>query len=94
MLDEWKELERRFGNTATITNVLLERLQTAVKFGEEDNNNRQPFSDVCADVDSQLDFLSGLGCLNYPAAIPYCRELTTFFSLEIGIAGSPACTEK
>ena len=37
--DVWKELERRFGNTAAITNVLLVRLQTAAKFGEEDSDS-------------------------------------------------------
>ena len=67
--DVWKELERRFGNTAAITNVLLVRLQTAAKFGEEDSDKLQAFADVCADVDSQLDFLPGLGCLNYLTAI-------------------------
>ena len=64
-----KELERRFGNTAAITNVLLVRLQTAAKFGEKDSDKLQAFADVCADVDSQLDFLPGLGCLNYLTAI-------------------------
>lgn len=67
--DVWKDLERRFGNTAAITNVLLVRLQTAAKFGEEDSDKLQAFADVCADVDSQLDFLPGLGCLNYLTAI-------------------------
>ena len=65
----WKELERRFGNTAAISNILLVPLQTAAKFGEEDSDKLQAFADVCADVDSQLDFLPGLGCLNYLTAI-------------------------
>ena len=67
--DVWTELERRFGNTAAITNVLLERLRKAARFGEGDDDKLQAFADVCADVDSQLDFLPGLGCLNYFTAI-------------------------
>ena len=55
--DVWTELERRFGNTAAFTNVLLERLRKAARFGEGDGDKLQAFADVCADVDSQLDFL-------------------------------------
>ena len=37
------------------------------------------FADVCADVDSQLDFLPGLACLNYPNAIkPIVEKLPPF----------------
>ena len=76
--DVWKELERRFGNTAAISNVLLVRLQTAAKFGE-DSDKLQAFADVCADVDSQLDFLPVLGCLNYLTAIgPIVENLPHF----------------
>ena len=67
--DVWTELERRFGNTAAITNVLIERLRKTGKFGEGDSDRLQAFADVCADVNSQLDFLPGLGYLNYPTAI-------------------------
>ena len=52
-----------------IVNVLLARLQAAAEFGEEDSDKLQAFADVCADVDSQLDFLPVLGCLNYLTAI-------------------------
>ena len=38
LLEVWTELERRFGNPAAITNVLLIRLRKAAKFGEGDNN--------------------------------------------------------
>ena len=72
--DVLKELERRFGNTAAITNVLLVRLQTAAKFGEEDIDKLQAFADVYADVDRQLDFLPGLGCLNYLTTIGHIVE--------------------
>ena len=65
----WTELERRFGNPAAITNVLLTRLRKAAKFGKGDNDKLQLFADVCADVDSQLDFFPGLGCLNYLSSI-------------------------
>ena len=67
--DVWTELERRFGNTAAFTNVLLERLRKAARFGEGDADKLQAFADVCADVDSQLDFLPSLRCLNYLTAI-------------------------
>ena len=34
---------------------------------------------MCADVDCQLDFLPGLGCLNYPSAIgPIVENLPNF----------------
>ena len=64
LLDVWTELERRFGNTTAITNVLLERLRKTARFGEGDSDKLQSFADVCTDVDRQLDFLPGLGCLN------------------------------
>ena len=67
--DLWKELERRFGSTAVITNVLLERLREASAFGNHDNAKLQEFADLCADVNSQLATLPGLACLNYPNAI-------------------------
>ena len=66
---DWAQLERRFGNPAAITNVLLEKLHKTAKFGEGDSDKLQTFADVCADVDSQIDFLPGLGCLNYLTAI-------------------------
>lgn len=77
--DLWKELERRFGNTAAITNALLERLTEAAKFGEKDLDDLQTFSDLCADVDSQLKYLPGLACLNYPNVIrPIVEKLPSF----------------
>ena len=65
--DLWKELERRFGSTAVITNSLLERLREASAFGNHDNSKLQEFADLCADVNSQLANLPRLACLNYPA---------------------------
>ena len=77
--DVWTELERRFGNTAAITNVLVQRLQHTSRFEQGDSDKLQRFADVCADVDSQLDFLPGLGCLNYPSAIgPIIENLPNF----------------
>ena len=74
----WTELERRFGSTVAITNVLVQRLQNTSRF-EGDSDKLQRFADVCADVDSQLDFLPGLGCLNYPTAIgPIVENLPNF----------------
>jgi len=76
--DVWTELERRFGNPAAITNVLLERLRKAAKFGEGDKDKLQAFADICSDVDNQLDFLPGLGCLNYITSIgPIVKNLPT-----------------
>ena len=72
----WTELERRFGNTAAITNTLLERLTLTAKFGDGDLRGLQVFADLCGDVDSQLSYLPGLRCLNYPNVIrPIVEEL-------------------
>ena len=77
--DVWTELERHFGNTAAITNVLVQRLQNTSKFEQGDSDKLQRFADVCADVDSQLDFLPGLRCLNYPSTIgPIVENLPNF----------------
>ena len=65
----WKELETRFGSVAVITNALLERLHSSSNFHEKDHAKLQEFADLCADVDSQIDNLPGLACLNYPGAI-------------------------
>lgn len=65
----WTELERRFGNTAIITNSLLQKLQEAAKFNSRDHAKLQVFADVCTDVDNQMTYLKGLACLNYPTAI-------------------------
>ena len=75
----WTELERRFGNTAAITNALLERLGEAARFTERDKSKLQAFSDLCDDIDSQLAYLPGLLCLNYPNAIcPIVEKLPNF----------------
>lgn len=65
----WTELERRFGNTAALTQALLERLSSAASFGEKDNTRLQKLADLCVDVDCQMTHLPGLACLNYPIAI-------------------------
>ena len=67
--DVWTELERRFGNTAAITNALMQQLQHTSRFEQGDSDKLQKFVDICADEDSELDFLRGLGCLNYPSMI-------------------------
>lgn len=75
----WTELEKRFGNTAVITNTLLKKLSGAAKFNEKEREKLQMFADICADVDSQLEFLPGLACLNYPNAIkPIVERLPHF----------------
>ena len=88
--DVWTELERRFGNTAAITNVLVQRLQNTSSFEEGDSEKLQRFADLCADVDSQLDFLPGLGCLNYPSAIgPIVENLPNFIRSKRGKESCP-----
>ncbi|KAK3727951.1 hypothetical protein QZH41_004895 [Actinostola sp. cb2023] len=75
----WRELERRFGNTAAITNVLLERLTQAANFSEKNLPGLQAFADLCGDIDSQLAFLPGLSCLNYPNVLrPIVERLPNF----------------
>lgn len=75
----WRELERRFGNTAAITNALLERLTEKAAFAEKDLKGLQTFADLCGDVSSQLSYLPGLSCLNYPNVIrPIVEKLPSF----------------
>ena len=52
-----------------LTNALLERLNNASNFQEEDHAKHQQFSDLCVDVNSQIENLPGLACLHYPGAI-------------------------
>ena len=65
----WMELERRFGNTAALTQALLEWLFSAASFGEKDNTRLQKLANLCINVDYQMTHLPGLDCLNYPIAI-------------------------
>ena len=65
----WSELERRFGNAAVITNALIDRMHTTASFNENENKKLQEFVDLCEDVESQVAYLPGLACLNYPNAI-------------------------
>lgn len=65
----WAELEKRFGNAATLTRAILERPSTAPAFSEKDGARLQKLAELCADVDCQMTYLPGLACLNYPIAI-------------------------
>ena len=65
----WEELERRFGNPAKITNALLERLHETAGFSDGETAKLQEFADLCADIESQIAYLPGLACLNFPNAI-------------------------
>ena len=65
----WAELERRFGSAAAITRVLLERMDKTAAFNDGENEKLQEFADLCADVESQMSYLPGLACLNFPIAI-------------------------
>ena len=49
------------------------------EFNKKERERLQAFADLCADVDSQLEFLPGLACLNYPNAIkPIVEKLPNF----------------
>lgn len=65
----WEELERRFGNPAMITNALLECMHETAAFSDDKNIKLQEFADLCADIESQIAYLPGLACLNFPNAI-------------------------
>ena len=65
----WGELERRFGSAAAITRVLLEHMDKTAAFNDGQNEKLQEFADLCADVESQMSYLPGLACLNFPIAI-------------------------
>ena len=67
----WSELERRFGNAAVTTNALLDRIHTTVFFNENESKKLQEFADLCEDVESQVAYLPGLACLNFPNATSY-----------------------
>ena len=56
----WIKLERRFGNVAALTNVLLQRLEDAAQFSEDDAKKLQDFSDLCDNVVDQMTQLPGL----------------------------------
>jgi hypothetical protein len=53
----WKELERRFGNTAILTDAILHSLRDSAKFTAQDKTKLQAFADVCDDVDNQMTSL-------------------------------------
>ena len=70
----WAELERRFGSAAAIARVLLERMEKTAAFNDGENAKLQEFADLFADVESQLSYLPGLACLNFPIAIQPIAE--------------------
>ena len=77
--DLWVELEKRFGSAAVISSTLLECLRNTATFGDQENDKLQQFADLCADIESQVTFLPGLACLNYPSAIqPIAEKLPLF----------------
>ena len=43
-------------------------------FGENENVELQEFADRCTNVESQLNYLPGLACLNFPNAIQLIAE--------------------
>ena len=65
----WEELESRFENLAMIKNALLEHIHKTAAFSDDKNIKLQEFTDICADKESQIAYLPGLVCLNFPNAI-------------------------
>ena len=64
-----------------ISNTLLERLRDTATFDERENDNLQllQFADLCTDIESQVTYLPGLVCLNYPNAMqPITAKLPQF----------------
>ena len=77
--DLWEELERRFGSAAVISNTLLGRQRNSATFSEHNNENLQQLADLCANIESQVTYLTGLARLNYPSAIqPVTEKLPQF----------------
>jgi hypothetical protein len=76
----WTELEDRFGNPASITN--LAKLCDSSKFSDENKAKLQAFSDLCADIEAQMDYLPGLAYLNYPNTLRPIFS-TTFLNLSV-----------
>ena len=52
-----------------ITNALLERMHETAAFSDNENVKLQEFADLCAVIESQIAYLPGLACLNFPNAI-------------------------
>ena len=77
----WAELERRFGSAAAITRVLLECMSKTAAFDDSENTKLQEFADLCADVESQIDYLPGLACLNFPVD---CRKTAIVIASKMG----------
>ena len=76
----WAELERGFGSAAAITRVLLERMDKTPTFSDGENAKLQEFANLCADVESQMSYLPGLACLDFPNAIqPIAEKLPGSF---------------
>lgn len=79
----WEELERRFGSVAVISNTLLERLRDTATFSEQEHDNLQQFADLFSDIESQVTYLPGLACLNYPIAMqPVIEKLPQFIRVK------------
>ena len=64
-----------FGSTAVISNTLLESLRNPATFSEHDKKNLQQVANLCADIESQVTYLPGLACLNYPSAAVHSRQV-------------------
>ena len=55
-------------------NALLERKQKTAAFNESDNTKLQQYADLCPCVESQMSYLPGLACLNFPNTIQPLAE--------------------
>ena len=90
----WAELERRFRSAAAITRVLLECMNKTAAFNDGENAKLQGFADLCADVESQISYLPGLACLNFPNAIQPIAEKLPHLCAKNGRKKSPNTRRK
>ena len=68
--------------------TLMKGLFKSANFSEKDAKKLQVFSDACCEIDSQLEFLPGLACMNYPSTMTiYTRGTTAVFTFKVGKDG-------
>ena len=70
LVDNYKKRQgETFGNSAALTQALLERLSQTTNFADKHNARMKKLADFCAEVDCQMIQLPGLACHNYPVAL-------------------------
>ena len=61
----WRELGRRFGSSAVVSNTYTARLTKLAAYKEGDSQALQTFADLCEDVVAQMEFIPSLRCLDF-----------------------------